>query len=217
MSIKTTAVPWIYSDTLLIKTWSWKTEHFDAKIFSGGKGDAYSWKVTDKTGETPKTLNSGEELDFITSEKQILELVGKAYPRSLGYHAYAGDLATTFFLHNGSKMNLAEFSGSNVIVQVFNKNNPANPYVIKGLFSLKNYKAIIKTEANNVAISPEQIMNIRKEYETNEALITKTSATPKPENRVIQEEWRPGCTGQPGFRSGTLIHKAGDEACPFHD
>lgn len=216
MPINRTSVPWIYADTLLVKSWTWKTTHFDAKILSGGNGDGYSWKVTDKTGASPKTLNSGEELDFVAAEAQILELVGKAYPRSLGYHAYAGDLATTFVLQNGKKINLGSFSGSNVIVEVYNKNNPQTPYIVSGIFTLKNYKAIVKTDTNNIAISPEQIMNIRKEYNSDEALIVK-SVNETALSRVINEEWRPGCTGQPGFRSGTLIHKAGDESCPFHD
>lgn len=216
MSINRIPVPWLYNDTVLVKSWTWKAKHFDAKILTGGNGDGYSWKVVDKSGAEPKPLATGEELDFVAAENQVLELIGKAYPQNLGYHAYAGELATTFTLHNGRKMNFAPYSGSSVIVEVYNAKAPQSPYVVSGILTIKNYKIVIKTDRTNIAVTPEQIINLKKEYNSDEALLG-TASPEKLVRRVINEEWRKGCTGQPGFRSGTLLHKATDDPCPFHD
>lgn len=212
------AAPWVFSENAFIKSWIWKTPHFEARIMSSPAGD-FTWKVIDITGSTPTTIGTSEVDSFQTAEDEALEIIGKSYPRKLGYYAYAGDLATTFTLHNGQKVNLGTYYGQNVILTVFNKKSPMTPHTISGTLTINHYKVLVKTDTSTqVSIPPEYIMKIRKEYDAINALIEDTAATDaKRQKRIIQENWRPGCTGQAGFKVGTIIHSPDDAPCPFHD
>lgn len=213
------AVPWVFTDSPFIKAWTWKTTHFEAKVLSSGNKNDFTWKVVDTSGGEAKILGQGEAMNFQASEEEVLELIGKSYPRRLGYQKYAGHLATTFTLHNGKKIDLGVFYGQQVILTVFNKNAPMTPTTISGSISVSHYKVLIKTDRNStVSIPPEYIMSIRKEFDTEESLIVEVDKqTAKNERRIFNEEWRRGCTGKPGFRIGTVIHAPSDEYCPIHD
>lgn len=212
------AAPWIFSENPIMKIWSWTSPHFKAKIIASAAGD-FTWEVIDITGSSPTTIGTSEVTSFQEAEDEILELIGKAYPRNLGYQAYAGELATTFTLHNGKKENLGNYYGQTVILTVFNKNSPMTPRIISGILTLKNYRVIIKTDTNSqVSIPPEYIMKIRKEYESENVLIESVrNQEMVGQKRLINENWRPGCTGQPGYKIGTIIHSPSDASCPFHD
>jgi hypothetical protein len=207
--------PWVYVDAGLLKSWTWKTPHFEGKVLTSGQGDGYTWSLKDITGQQAKTLAGGEEQTFTEAEELVLETVGKSYPQQLGYHKYAGELATTFSTGFGKKINFAPYSGSTVTVKVFNKTNPAQPHIITGILGVKNYKILLKTAQTNVSIIPEQILEIIQEKTSDTSMITqKTDMTAF--RQILKEEWQPGCTGQPGFRAGTTLHKSTDKPCPFH-
>jgi hypothetical protein len=212
------AAPWVFSENAFMKTWIWKTPHFETRIISSPAGD-FTWKVVDITGSEPNTIGTSEVQSFQDAEDEVLEVIGKSYPRKLGYQAYAGDLATTFTLHNGQRIDLGRYYGQNVILTVFNKKSPMTPHTIAGILTINFYKVLIKTDTNSqVSIPPEYIMQIRKEYDSTNALIEETKASARVnEKRIIQENWRPGCTGQAGFKVGTIIHSPSDDPCPFHD
>ena len=210
-----TPAPWVYTDAGLIKSWTLKTPHFEGKILTSGVGEGYTWKITDTTGQQPRTLLSGEETKFSNAENEVLETIGKSYPQQLGYHKYAGELATTFNTGFGKRINFAPYSGSTVTVKVFNKNNPNEPHIITGTLSIRNYKIILKHNQQNISIVPEQILAMKQEQSEDNSIITQR--TDMSETRhIFKEEWQPGCTGQQGFRAGTILHKSTDTPCPFH-
>lgn len=209
------AIPWVFVDSPLLKAWTWKTPHFEAKILSMGSRDSYTWKVVDHTGAPSTVIGAGEFNTFDGAEEELLELIGKAYPINLGYQAFAGDLATTFVIRSGKKVDLAVYIGNNVVVEVFDKKNPDVPLTIVGLFSLVNYKVHVKTDRNNVSvIPPEFIINVRREFDPSqmEEKVERSGS-----RRVFNQEWVKGCTGHPGFIFGTVIHNPSDEFCSIHD
>jgi len=209
------AVPWVFADSPLLKAWTWSTPHFEGKILSMGSKDSFTWKVVDKTGSPSTVVGAGEMNNFAGAEEEILELIGKSYPLNLGYQVFAGDLATTFMLYNNKKVDLAAYLGSNVIVEVFDKRNPAQNLTIVGLFALSHYKVHIKTDRNNVSIiPPEFIIDIRREFDPTQMEEKIEEAGSR---RVFKQEWVKGCTGHPGFMVGTVIHNPSDEFCPIHD
>lgn len=208
-------VPWLFVDSPLLKAWTWSTEHFEAKIFSMGTQNGYAWKVVDSSGSRAVTLGAGEAQRFNQAEDELLELIGKSYPITLGYQSYAGDLATTFVLRSGRKVDLAPYVGTDVIVDVFNKEDPSTPITLVGVFSIKNYKVHIRTDRSSVsAVPPEFIINIRREFDPTKM---QDKVERQGSRRVFQQEWVKGCTGRPGFLVGTVIHNPTDEFCPIHD
>ncbi len=215
MTSERRAIPWVFVDSPLLKAWTWTTPHFESKILSMGAKDSYTWKVVDKTGSPSTVIGAGEFNSFTGAEEELLELIGKAYPISLGYQAYAGDLATTFVIRSGKKVDLSAYLGGNVIVDVFDKKNPEFPLTIVGLFSLSNYKVHIKTDRNSISvIPPEFIINIRREFDPSQM---KEKVESFGSRRVFNTEWVQGCTGHPGFVVGTVIHNPSDEFCSIHD
>lgn len=209
------AVPWIHATHPMFKTWSWETEHFEAKITLVGKTSGYTWKVVDISGSSKDLLDLGETTSWKQAESDILELVGKAYPLKFGYGAYAGDLATTFTIKTGIKVNFAKYVGTTVIAEVFNKRNPERPQVIAGTLTVENFNIQIRTDNSQaVLLPPAFILNIRKEYDPSKVEEYKTRKTGR---RVFQGEWRKGCTGSPGYVPGTVVHNPSDDFCPLHD
>jgi hypothetical protein len=208
-------IPWIFKDSPMLKSWSWTTEHFDAKILVAMGMNTPTWKVVDTSGSSPTTLGLGEELNFPQAQDAILELIGKAYPTKCGYGAYAGDLATTFTIKNGQKVDFASYVGSNVIIEAYNKQEPSRNSILVGGLSVSHFNIELKTDRDRILVVPPAfIISVKKEFENSEMI---ERVEKKGAQRLFREEWRPGCTGSPGFISGTLIHNPNDIFCPIHD
>ena len=208
-------IPWIFKDSALFKSWSWTTEHFDARILMTAGASSPTWRIVDKSGSDKVELGMGEEQGFPTAQDAVLELIGKAYPVKCGYGAYAGDLATTFIIKNGKKVNFAPYIGSNVILNAYNKNNPKRPVVLIGVLSVSHFNIELKTDRNNVLVVPPAfIIDLQKEFEPSQMIEFKAKNSAQ---RLFREEWRKGCTGSPGYLAKTVIHNPNDDFCPIHD
>lgn len=208
-------VPWILLNNPVLKSWTWDTEHFDAVILAMGNVNSYSWKVVDKSGSEPVQLEFGETRTFTEAEEEVLEIISKSYPIRCGYHAYAGDLATSFIVKNGKKVDFAPYVGSNVILEIFNKKNPEQTSILVGTLTISHFNLELKTERDStLVIPPSFIIDVKKEFDPTAMQERKPKVGSR---RVFQEEWRKGCTGAPGYVAGTVVHNPNDAFCPIHD
>lgn len=212
------SVPWIFHDSPLMKAWEWRTEHFEVKIYSMGSNSALAWQVVDITGPQPSTLDNSESRTFEEAERDILELVGKSYPPVLGYWAYARELATTFVVKNGANFDFGPYEGKESTLHVYNKKNPQVPIIITGILHVTNFQITVSPpNGTSVIIPPSFVLSVQKESENRLAYSSHDPNKQGPKKRrIIHEEWRPGCTGQPGFAANTVIHNADDRYCPIH-
>lgn len=211
-------VPWIFHDSPLMKAWEWRTEHFEVKIYSSGESSTLAWKVVDVSGGGPVTLETSESRSFSAAEEEILEIVGKSYPPVLGYWAYARELATTFVIKDGTKFDFGSYEGKETTLHVFNKKNPRMPIVITGVLHVTNFQITINPpNRTSIVIPPSFILTARKETVNRSQYSAKDSnARESNKRRIVHEEWRPGCTGQPGFAPNTVVHNVDDRHCPIH-
>jgi hypothetical protein len=208
-------IPWIFKENPMLKSWSWETDLFDAKILMTKGIDSPTWTVVDRSGTPPTPLGMGEELSFQEAQDAILELIGKSYPVRYGYWAYAGKLATTFIVKNGQKVDFTPYIGSSVIIEAYNKRDPSRPAVLIGTLSVSHFNIELKTDRERIlVIPPAFIISVKKEFDTSGNVQVKEQVGGK---RLFREEWRPGCTGSPGYLQGTLVHNPNDVFCPIHD
>lgn len=209
------AIPWIFKTNPLMKSWSWNSDHFDATIMGSPGSPVATWRVVDKSGSTPTQIGMGEDDTFLAAQDSVLELVSKSYPTKCGYTAYAGDLATTFNIKNGKRVDLSTYVGSQVIVEAFNKKDPSRNTILMGTLSVSHFNVELKTDQNRVlVIPPAFIINIKKEFDSSEMSERKEKLGVQ---RLFKEEWRRGCTGSPGYITKTVIHNPNDEFCSIHD
>lgn len=209
-------IPWIFTDSPIMKKWSWKTAHFDARILSMAGDSSLVWEVVDVSGGAPSILDTSETLTFVQAQNDILEIIGKSYPPILGYWAYARELATTFLVKNGEPFDFGPYEGREVIVEYFNKHKPHQPVIVMGILHVTNYNITLRpANKDSIVIPPSFIISVRKEGERSAYGEIKEKKTPR--SRILHEEWRVGCTGAPGYAPNTLIHNQSDPYCPIHD
>lgn len=201
-------IPWSHSVSEFGSVWVWDTAHFRVTV----NGDARScyYTIGDKVSVPeggPRPFADGQAATFEEAERMIRGTIGKAYPAGLGYQYYAGPLATTFRLGTGQDVDLGVFAGQRVEVTVASSNGPDETYV--GVANIDHYELVIATEAATVRISPSYILAI--------TLVGKTvtAVAPLRVDRTFQGQAVPGCTGQPGFLSGTVEHRG--LSCPIHE
>ena len=147
-------VPWDYTDNGIFKIWKWVTEHFIAEIIAEGEigaGASYSWSITEKKDGKKYLFEQSMATSFREAELEIVEMISKSWDRKLGYSEYAGDLATTFEIYGGRKINLEPFLGEHVRI-TFNEDNGLQIKI--GLLGLKNYSILLKLDNNQILVIP---------------------------------------------------------------
>lgn len=218
--LKREPIPWVHKINPLVTSWTWETEHFIVVIYAEGLSEKkmYHWKISDKSSGQPVPFDSNQEVSFNACVDSVLEVIGKSYNRRLGYLAYAGDLATTFIIHDGRKLDLSPIVGQQVVVTLLDPDTNLEVQ-INGMFDIENYDAIVKTdEMSEARIAPISIIDIHKEFSSGSVLDSLTNQVKTSRaGRIIYEEWKKGCTGRPGFNPGTVEHSPGDKYCPIHN
>lgn len=200
-------VPWDLISTGEIKVWRWLTPHFDAQIRSDGIHCSCS--ITDRTQGRPTIILNDFGKDFKESEKKVLEFIAKSYPVALGYRRYAGELATTFVLNDGTEQNLGHFEGKQVIVQYLTEQNDIKES--KGFLQITHHTVEITTgEHSSITIAPSLIKSIR-------AISGRAGEDQKGlHGRLVLGKPGRGCTGRAGFISGSVVHDDNAPWCPIH-
>jgi len=212
-------IPWTFVENDRVKLWVWKTKDFEVQIFAEGETNSkknFAWKITDKTQGRDIPFDSAIASTFQECVDAVLELIGKSYKPILGYQAYAGELATTFTIATGQRLDFAPLVGEKMIVKVLE--DDGSEKVVVGALQIENYSVQIRTDDNNATVfPPERIKDLQKEFAGVSVLTsldqTKSSSKMK---RVFHTEYTRGCTGQPGFKPGTVTHSPSDPYCPIH-
>lgn len=214
-------IPWEYTDNASVKIWEWFTKDFKVTILSEGSGrKSFGWKIIDCSQGRDIPFESSISNSFNEAVDTILELIGKSYTPSLGYGAYAGELATTFTVASGMKLDFAPLVGETVIVKVIDDNLVER--ILTGSLQISNYLIkIIVDSTSAVSVPPERIKDIQKEYGGISLIQGRLKNSPKATStklkRVFNTEYVRGCTGRPGFKPGTVEHGPGDPYCPIHN
>jgi len=212
-------IPWDHVTNPLVSSWVWETEHFIVTIFAEGLNvkKMYNWKINDKSSGRPVPFDSAPAASFQASVDAAVEVIAKSYPRELGYQAYAGELATTFTIHDGRKLDFATLIGNSVTLTA--RNADGQNTLLNGIFDIRNYDITIQTDESTISIiPPERIIDISKEYGSMSVLDSLTKNVKSTRNkRIFYEEWRKGCSGRPGFNPGTVEHGPADEFCGIHN
>lgn len=213
-------VPWTFYQTPFATTWTWETEHFIATIYQEGLGEQkmFSWKLNDKVAMngTAVPFDGSATINFMQAQEAVLEVIAKAYNRSLGYHAFAGNLATTFQISGGRQMDFAGLIGNRVELEAYTGEGKETSTVI-GVFDINHYDFSLKVDENDIVyVSPAYVIDIRDMNSGHTLLTAMQEAMEALARRVVDEEWKPGCTGRAGYREGTTEHRSGDLFCPIH-
>jgi hypothetical protein len=214
-------IPWDFSESTLISVWLWNTEHFEARIFAEGKNDrkAYSWKIVDKTQGLEIPFDSNMVASFAEAQTEIIEVIGKSYDPRLGYQAYAGELATTFAIADGTRFDFGPIRGASVVVKYVDKEGEER--VAVGSIQIDHYDILVVQDATTaLRLPPNKIRDINEEFSSISYLQQKREDQKyRPQGRkgVMRAEYKRGCTGHPGIEPGTVVHTSGDPYCPVHN
>lgn len=215
----TEPIPWVHKPSNLVSSWLWETEHFIVNIFAEGLNTRpiYNWKISDKSSGYARIFETGADMSFNDATSSILEVIGKSYPRVLGYQAYTGALAATFTISTGKKHDFSNIIGETVVVKVLNSDN--DEIIITGVFDIQNYDFTITNGDSVLLVPPTRVVDVLKEYGMLSLINVQSesdAATRSKSGRIVHEEWRKGCTGKPGFRPGTTNHPPGTDYCSIH-
>jgi hypothetical protein len=202
------AIPWAHEASEFGSVWRWDTPHFVVTV----NGDARScyFQIADKVADPygpPKPLTDGQSRTFEEAEKLIRGAIGKAYPPALGYGLYAGPWGTTFTIGTGEQVDLGVYANREVTVTVMNPDGTDTDYT--GTGRVEHYHFILTLGAQSLRISPSYIGRIRLAGSLSPLTITPTG------NRTVRGTIEPGCTGRPGFISGTVEHTG--LTCSIHE
>lgn len=212
-------IPWIHNQNPLVTSWMWETDHFIVTIYAEGltSRKLYNWKINDKSSGRPVPFDSAGVESFAASVDAAVEVIAKSYPRELGYQEYAGELATTFTVSDGRRVDLGKIIGDSVIIRAHD--GYGGEQLIMGTFDIRNYDISIQTGENElVIVPPEKVIDIQKEYGSTSVLNSLGNDIKSTKNkRIFHDEWRKGCTGKPGFNPGTVMHSPNDPFCPIHN
>ena len=203
-------VPWEYAEDDLLRTWRWTTPHFIAQVRSDGS--TFTFSVTDRTqGDNAIILNEFG-LDFPQSQNRILEFVGKSYPVSTGYRDYAGNLATTFEVSDKHLVDFAPYEGARVVVTYL---ATGGNDVVTGSLQVVNHSVEVTTNTGSVAVLPPALI-VSVESEFGSSARESSKEAKNGDERIVNGDFRTGCTGRPGYFKGTVEHSPNDAWCPLH-
>jgi hypothetical protein len=222
-------IPWTYTDAPGVLLWTWVTEHFVARITGteveneddpGGRRfiRSYQWEVSDlmRTSQgIPRLLVEGAAGDFDEAERLVRENLGKLYDPRLGYRRFAGELAFTFTLSTGERVDVSELLGTKCTVTVLMPDGAQR--TVSGDLDVDHYKWRLASPEMTLEIIPEHVVRITNRSEAAERATAITHLDSYSGiGRMYREDPRPGCTGRAGFMVGTVDH-AGAPRCPIHE
>lgn len=207
------AIPWSFVDLDLMKVWTWRTEHFEARVTADI--NSFSWEIIDLMGSTDgegRFLTEGRAADFIGAENGVREVVGKSYPVRCGYSAYAGAFATTFRIATGENVDFGVFSGIRAIVTVRMPTGRDQSYI--GDVRVVHYEIHLTPAVGSpLRIQPAHIVKVASEGGSSR---TAASDSYTGSGRLYRAESVPrGCNGRAGFFPGTVDHTG--EICTVHE
>lgn len=208
------SIPWDYEKSNLITTWWWSTEHFDAIIKSDG--ERYSYQVTNKTPSMHRLLGSGVTMDFTSAEAEVKHVIGKSYAPALGYRALMGSASTSFRIYTGEVVDFSKYEGLHVkIVAATRKQEDS---ILIGTLQVQNHSVILTDSVNTrkYKIPPHFIKSISTVAAKRNQPKTSSTKTHHVESRTLHADFKPGCTGRPGFFPNTVEHPNSAKWCPVH-
>lgn len=159
MAVKRKPVPWIYTENAVFKNWVWNTPNFTVKVIGEGDplqgGAVFTWSINEKTERGSFVFESSTSRTFREAELEIVEIIAKSWDKKLGYSEYAGELATTFSIHGGKRIDFEPFVGEKVELTFINGDKTDSRI---GQFAIRNYKALLQLENNKVIEIPPAII-----------------------------------------------------------
>lgn len=213
------AIPWRIGEDPNILLWIWETEHFKAQIQTDSYRQSFSWFIKDYTQGIESTLADGYQHNFKESEEAIREVLGKSYPKKLGYDKYSGYFATTFTIFSGEKIDFGPLEATSVVVKVRVSDNKGGikERSISGMLHVIHYSIEVAPEHGQaMKIPPSRIISVKKEYggyakprEADDSLARGL--------RIYPGNVTPGCTGKPGMLDNTVEHPTRAARCPIHE
>jgi hypothetical protein len=203
-------IPWEHELSEIQAIWVWDTDAFTVRVL----GDIHScyFTVTDKLADpdNPEVIADGQAASFHQAEYRIRELIGKAYPQSLGFSKYAGSLATTFTISNGTRIDFGPYEGLMVTVEVFTGKDSST--AITGELRIDNYYLSIIRGTTLVNVRPTHVKALSVVNKNKEP---RTSRFEKLSGRTYRSNWEAGCTGKNGFLTNMVDHY--NSVCPIHE
>lgn len=199
-----TGVPWDFAEGI----WTWTTRHFRAKIINDGRGFGWAVEGVDVPEDGVAALTrEGRAPDFDAARKQVLETVGKAYPRSLGYGDFVGRLARTYRIKGGKHVDLTGLEGRKCVVAVTGKDGAVRRLV----GTIRSAGESIEVTAGAgpaVRVDPAHIAEINDPWQA-------PAETSRIAGRLYHGAVSPSCTGQAGWEPETVTHHG--QICPVHE
>lgn len=203
-------IPWHHDLSDLQAVWLWETEAFIVKVL----GDVHScyYTVTDKLADPakPELIADGQTASFHQAEMRVRELIGKAYNPNLGFRKYAGNLATTFTISTGNRIDFGPYEGQMVTVEVFTGNSSTR--ALTGELRIENFLVSLIKGETHVNIRPTHVKTITL---LNNARQEKLTRYERISGRTYRANWEEGCTGEDGFLMNTVEHRYA--VCPIHE
>ena len=222
-------IPWNFTDSPGILLWTWITDHFVCRISGAEVANdddpdgrriirSYQWDVSDlmRTQQgLPRLLIDGTATTYEQAEAAVREHIGKCYDPRLGYRRFAGQLAFTFTLSTGERIDVTEYLGTKCSVTVLMPDGAQR--TVSGDLAVEHYKWRLTSPEATLELIPEHVLRISNRSEVAERATALTHLDSYSGiGRIYREEPRPGCTGRPGFMVGTVDH-AGAPRCPIHE
>lgn len=205
------AIPWSHEGSEFGSVWVWETPHFIVTV--NGDNRSFYYQVADKMarpGADPRPLADGQAASFEHAEQLIRETIGKSYPPSLDYRRYAGALATTFTIADGTSIDLGPYTGRDVHVIAVGADG--TDLTFTGRAHIENYDLVIDTPISAVRISPTYLRSITTTQGRNLAPAEKPQ---QGTSRTTRGTVEPACTGRYGYLPGTVEHSG--LPCPVHE
>lgn len=229
-------IPWTYTDQPGVLMWTWVTDHFVARIrgaevagpdeaaeaLEGAGGRryirSYSWDIADrmKTNDgVPRMLIEGGTTGFAEAEQLIREHVGKLYDSRLGYRRFSGNLAYTFEVSTGERVDVSDMVGTTCTVTVLMSDGTRR--TAAGKLKVSGYRWELQQGDTVTKILPEHVVSITNRSDVaDRARRVARKDVYSGVGRIYSEDPGPGCTGTAGFAPHTVDH-AGAPQCPIHE
>ena len=222
-----TQVNWHFVESASVQIWTWSTPHFEVRVFGEGTDRrVYQWIVNDRSNGIDRVFEEGSNDSFVDAQDTVLEIIAKSYPQSLGYREYAGELATTYKMADGRKLDFGPLEGSDVSVRY--TDNEGNEADAIGTLSTTNWAIRVRIDSvTSVKIPPHRVLDVivhghsvlegvKKPEQSGPVPIGGRRGRRSSTGKVFHEPYVKGCTGKPGMLPGTVIHATTDPFCPIH-
>lgn len=208
------SIPWSFIDNEFMRLWTWRTNHFEARISADQR--SHAWEIVDFVNSSDgngRFLMEGRHSEFIDAENSIREHIGKSYPYRLGYSTYAGALATTFTIATGKSIDFGSFGAQEMTLNVMTTDGQERSYT--GRIDTLHYEVTVTpSNGRTLKIRPTYIVSVThggREAEPQQALTNGYTGI----GRMYRGTVDPGCTGSPGYMPNTIDHTG--VACPIHE